>query len=69
MNRAKYFTRLIDSATGELIVSADLTPAATKRIVKEYSRFGYELTDENTFYIPNEAIDYLEEVQLMGLDQ
>lgn len=44
MSRSKQFTRLIDSATGELLVSADLTPAATKRIVKEYARFGYELT-------------------------
>lgn len=43
MSRSKQYTRLIDSATGELIVSADLTPAATKRIVKEYARFGYEL--------------------------
>jgi hypothetical protein len=43
MNRAKQFTRLTDTITGELIVSADLTPAATKRIVKEYARFGYEL--------------------------
>lgn len=41
--RSKQYTRLIDSATGELLVSADLTPAATKRIVKEYARFGYEL--------------------------
>jgi hypothetical protein len=44
MSRSKQYTRLIDSATGELIVSADLTPAAAKRIVKEYARFGYELT-------------------------
>ena len=43
MSRSKQYTRLIDSATGELIVSADLTPAAAKRIVKEYARFGYEL--------------------------
>jgi hypothetical protein len=43
MNRAKQFTRLTDTITGELIVSADLTPAATKRIIKEYARFGYEL--------------------------
>ena len=42
--RSKQFTRLTDAATGELIVSADLTPAAAKRIVKEYARFGYELT-------------------------
>jgi hypothetical protein len=41
--KSKQFTRLVDSATGELVVSADLTPAATKRIIKEYSRFGYEL--------------------------
>ena len=44
MNRAKQFTRLTDAITGELMVSADLTPAATKRIVKEYARFGYQLT-------------------------
>lgn len=43
MNRSKQYTRLTDAATGELIVSADLTPAATKRIIKEYARFGYEL--------------------------
>jgi hypothetical protein len=44
MNRSKQYVRLTDTITGELIVSADLTPAATKRIVKEYARFGYELT-------------------------
>lgn len=44
MSRSKQYTRLTDAVTGELIVSADLTPAATKRIVKEYARFGYELT-------------------------
>ena len=43
MSRSKQYTRLTDTATGELIVSADLTPAATKRIIKEYARFGYEL--------------------------
>ena len=43
MSRSKQYTRLIDSATGELLVSAELTPAAAKRIVKEYARFGYEL--------------------------
>jgi hypothetical protein len=25
------------------MISADLTPAAVKRMVKEYARFGYEL--------------------------
>jgi hypothetical protein len=44
MNRAKQYTRLIDTVTGELMVSADLTPAAVKRMVKEYARFGYQLT-------------------------
>ena len=43
-NRSKQFTRLTDTVTGELMVSADLTPAAVKRMVKEYARFGYELT-------------------------
>ena len=43
MSRSKQYTRLTDTATGELIVSADLTPAAAKRIIKEYARFGYEL--------------------------
>lgn len=43
MNRSRQYVRLTDTITGELIVSADLTPAATKRIIKEYARFGYEL--------------------------
>lgn len=43
MSRAKQYTRLIDSSTGELMISADLTPAAVKRFIKEYARFGYEL--------------------------
>ena len=43
MSRSKQFTRLVDSATGELIVSADLTPATVKRLIKEYARFGYDL--------------------------
>lgn len=41
--RSKQYTRLIDSSTGELMISADLTPAAVKRFIKEYARFGYEL--------------------------
>lgn len=41
--RSKQYTRLVDSSTGELIVSADLTPATVKRLVKEYARFGYIL--------------------------
>lgn len=46
MNKSKQYTRLMDSNTGELMVSADLTPAAAKRIIKEYARFGYELKPE-----------------------
>jgi hypothetical protein len=41
--RSKQFTRLIDTNTGELMISADLTPAAVKRFIKEYARYGYEL--------------------------
>jgi ribosomal protein L30E len=44
MSRSKQYIRLIDSSTGELIVSADLTPAAVKRFIKEYARFNIELT-------------------------
>lgn len=43
MSRSKQFIQLVDSTTGELIVSADLTPATVKRLIKEYARFGYEL--------------------------
>jgi hypothetical protein len=43
MSRSKQYTRLIDTTTGELMISADLTPAAVKRFIKEYARFGYEL--------------------------
>jgi len=46
MNKSKQFTRLMDSDTGEIMVSADLTPAAARRIIKEYARFGYELKSE-----------------------
>ena len=41
--RSKQYTRLVDSSTGELMVSADLTPATVKRLVKEYARYGYFL--------------------------
>ena len=43
MNRSRQYVRLTDTITGEIMVSADLTPAAAKRIIKEYARFGYEL--------------------------
>jgi hypothetical protein len=41
--RVKEYTRLIDTISGEIMVSADLTPAGVKRIIKEYARFGFEL--------------------------
>ena len=41
--RVKEYTRLMDTVSGEIMVSADLTPAAVKRMIKEYARFGYEL--------------------------
>lgn len=41
--RAKEFTRLVNTLTGEIVVSADLTPAGVRRLIKEYARFGYEL--------------------------
>jgi hypothetical protein len=41
--RSKQYTRLIDSSTGELMISADLTAAATRRFIKEYARYGYIL--------------------------
>jgi hypothetical protein len=45
MNKAKQFTRLIDTTTGELLIAADLTPSAVKRFIKEYERFGYYLKE------------------------
>jgi phosphoribosylcarboxyaminoimidazole (NCAIR) mutase len=41
--RSKEYIRLMDTVSGEIVVSAELTPAAVKRIIKEYSRYGYEL--------------------------
>jgi hypothetical protein len=41
--RSKEYIRLMDTISGEIMVSAELTPAAIKRIIKEYSRYGYEL--------------------------
>jgi hypothetical protein len=43
MIRARTFTTLLDSETGEVIAQGCLTPARTKRILKEYARYGYYL--------------------------
>jgi hypothetical protein len=43
MTRLRTFTTLLDSETGEVIAQGCLTPARTKRILKEYARFGYYL--------------------------
>ena len=45
--RAKQFTRLVNTLTGEIVVSAELTPAGVRRLIKEYARFGYLLEVTN----------------------
>ena len=50
--RSKQHIRLIDDETGEPMVSADLTPAAAHRIIKEYARFGYYLK-ESSYELPS----------------
>ena len=39
-SRKKVFTRIIDISNGEVLVSAELTPAAAKRMIKHYEVFG-----------------------------
>jgi len=39
-SRKKVSTRIIDITTGEELVSAELTPAAAKRMIKHYEVFG-----------------------------
>jgi hypothetical protein len=46
MSRVKQYTRLVDSTTGELMVSADLTPASVKRFIKHYQQFGFYLIQQ-----------------------
>lgn len=46
MSRVKQYTRLVDSTTGELMVSADLTPASIKRFIKHYQQFGFYLIQQ-----------------------
>lgn len=39
-SRKKVYTRIIDIETGFELVSAELTPASTKRFIKHYEQFG-----------------------------
>jgi hypothetical protein len=41
MSNKKTFTRLVNIETGETVGECELTPAATKRLVKHYATFGY----------------------------
>ena len=41
MSSKKTFTRLVDVHTRECVASAELTPAAVKRLIKHYRVFGY----------------------------
>jgi hypothetical protein len=45
MNRAKTYTKLIDVETGEVFAACELTPAAVKRLIKQYQTFGYYLKE------------------------
>lgn len=45
MNRTKKFTKLIDIETGEVFAACELTPAAVKRLIKQYKTFGYYLQE------------------------
>lgn len=40
MSNKKQYTRIIDTETKEVLIEAELTPAATKRFIKHYSVFG-----------------------------
>lgn len=41
MDRKKVFTQLIDIHTREVVGEGELTPAATKRLIKLYQGAGY----------------------------
>jgi hypothetical protein len=45
MNRTKKFTQLVDVESGEVIAACEMTPAAVKRIIKQYQTFGYYLKE------------------------
>jgi hypothetical protein len=45
MKQIKRYTQLIDIESGEVIAACELTPAAVKRIIKQYQTFGYYLKE------------------------
>jgi hypothetical protein len=45
MNRKKHFTQLVDVETGEVFAACELTPAAIKRLIKQYQTYGYYLKE------------------------
>lgn len=45
MSRVKSYTKLISIETGEVFAECELTPAAVKRLIKQYQTFGYYLQE------------------------
>ena len=45
MKQIKRYTQLIDIESGEVIAACEMTPAAVKRIIKQYQTFGYWLKE------------------------
>jgi hypothetical protein len=45
MSRVKTYTKLINIETGEVFAACELTPAAVKRLIKQYQTFGYYLKE------------------------
>ena len=45
MRNAKRYTQLINIETGEVFAACELTPAAIKRLIKQYQTFGYYLKE------------------------
>lgn len=42
---ARTLTRLALTPSGEVIVSAELSKTAIKKLIKEYARFGFDLVE------------------------
>ena len=45
MKQIKRYTQLVDIESGEVIAACEMTPAAVKRIIKQYQTFGYYLKE------------------------